>query len=250
MDAIIKTFFDFEIMAGVVPSLILIGLKNTVVLAGGATIIGLFLGLLLAMMAVSKKHWLRWPASVYIDLFRGLPAILTIFLVGQGLPLAGIRPFGTSSYPYGIIALGLITAAYISEIFRSGIQGIHHGQMEAARALGMRYLTSMWIVVIPQGIRNVLPALTNQFIGTIKDSSLVYLLGFTVAEREIYRIGQDVAQRTGNMSALIAAGVMYLIITVPLTHLVNKLDRRLKDGKAQAALEEVATPKIAGGVSA
>jgi polar amino acid transport system permease protein len=250
MDAILKTFFNFEIMAGVLPNLVVTGLKNTIILASGATAIGLCLGLVLAMMAVSRKRWLRWPASIYIDLFRGLPAILTIFLVGQGLPLAGIRPFGTSSYPYGIIALGLITAAYISEIFRSGIQGIHHGQMEAARALGMPYLAAMRIVVVPQGVRNVLPALTNQFIGTIKDSSLVYLLGFTVMERELYRIGQDVAQRTGNMSALIAAGIMYLIITVPLTHLVNRLDRRLKEGKAQAALEKAPSKAVTGGVAA
>ena len=89
----------------------------------------------------------------------------------------------------------------------------------------------MRLIVIPQGIRNVLPALTNQFIATIKDSSLVYLLGFTVSERELYRIGQDAAQQTGNLSPLVAAGIMYLIITIPLTYVVNYMDRRFKTGR-------------------
>ncbi|MFD8625733.1 amino acid ABC transporter permease [Streptomyces hygroscopicus] len=235
MDSVLQTFFDVHLMASVFPDLIRIGLVNTLTLAGGATAIGLVVGMALALAALSRRAWLRWPARVYVDIFRGLPIILTIFLLGQGLPLAGVHPFGTNSYPYGIVALGLVTGSYISEIFRSGIQAVAPGQLEAARALGMPYLTAMRLVVVPQGVRNVLPALTNQFIGTIKDSSLVYLLGFAEGQRELYRIGQDVAQRTGNMSSLVAAGLMYLVITVPLTHLVNLLDRRLKNGRPKTA---------------
>jgi len=89
----------------------------------------------------------------------------------------------------------------------------------------------MQLIVIPQGARNVLPALTNQFIATIKDSSLVYLLGFTISERELYRIGQDAAQQTGNLSPLVAAGIMYLVITIPLTYVVNYMDKRFKTGR-------------------
>ena len=103
--------------------------------------------------------------------------------------------------------------------------------LEAARALGMPHGMAMRLIVIPQGVRNVLPALTNQFIATIKDSSLVYLLGFTVSERELYRIGQDAAQQTGNLSPLVAAGIMYLIITIPLTYVVNWMDKRFKTGR-------------------
>ncbi|NJC69238.1 amino acid ABC transporter permease [Planosporangium thailandense] len=241
---ILHTFLDWHQMRAVLPELIATGLLNTLILAAGATVIGLVVGIVLALGALSRHRVLRYPSMVYLDLFRGLPVVLTIFLLGQGLPFAGFHPLGYGSYPYGIAALGLISAAYIAEIFRSGIQAVPPGQLEAARALGMPHLRAMRIVVVPQGIRNVLPALTNQFIGTIKDSSLVYLLGFTISQRELYRIGQDAAQQTGNLSPLVAAGVMYLVLTVPLTHLVNHLDRRLKSGPklTAAAVEPEAAP--------
>lgn len=231
---IIDSFFNWDQIAAILPDLIMIGLPNTLILAAGAMILGSILGILIALASMSRRAWLRIPARVYVDLLRGLPVILTIFLLGQGLPLLGVRIFD-SSYPYGIITLALIASAYIAEIFRSGIQALPSGQQEAARALGMSHAMSMRLIIIPQGVRNVLPALTNQFIATIKDSSLVYLLGFTVAERELYRIGQDAAQQTGNLSPLVAAGIMYLIITIPLTYVVNWMDRRFKTGSRLSA---------------
>ncbi len=237
-------FFDLERIAEVLPYLITTGLKNTLLLAIGSTAIGLVAGMILALAAISRYRVFRYPAKVYIDIFRGLPAILTIFLVGAGLPLAGLHPLGFSSYPYGMVALGLIAAAYMAEIFRSGIESIHSGQLEAARALGMSYVAAMRLVVVPQGVRNVLPALTNQFIGVIKDTSLVYVLGVTTTEREIYRIGQDASQASGNLSPIVAAGLVYLMLTVPLTYLVNHLDHHLKHGKdvADAVPEAVSGP--------
>ncbi|MFP3466591.1 amino acid ABC transporter permease [Leifsonia sp. SIMBA_070] len=228
---IIDSFFNWDQIAAILPDLILIGLPNTLILAIGAMILGSLVGILIALASMSKRAILRIPARVYVDLLRGLPVILTIFLLGQGLPLMGVHIFGDSSYPYGILTLALIAGAYIAEIFRSGIQALPPGQLEAARALGMSHGMAMRLIVIPQGIRNVLPALTNQFIATIKDSSLVYLLGFTVSERELYRIGQDAAQQTGNLSPLVAAGIMYLIITIPLTYVVNYMDKRFKTGR-------------------
>jgi polar amino acid transport system permease protein len=228
---IIDSFFNWDQITAILPDLILVGLPNTLILAIGAMILGSLVGILVALASMSKRAILRIPARVYVDLLRGLPVILTIFLLGQGLPLMGVRIFGDSSYPYGILTLALIAGAYIAEIFRSGIQALPAGQLEAARALGMPHGMAMRLIVIPQGIRNVLPALTNQFIATIKDSSLVYLLGFTVSERELYRIGQDAAQQTGNLSPLVAAGIMYLIITIPLTYVVNYMDRRFKTGR-------------------
>ncbi|WP_374009163.1 amino acid ABC transporter permease [Leifsonia sp. LS-T14] len=228
---IINGFFNWDQIAAILPDLVVIGLPNTLILAIGAMVLGTIVGILVALASMSKRLWLRVPARVYVDLMRGLPVILTIFLLGQGLPLMGVRIFGDNSYPYGILTLGLIAGAYIAEIFRSGIQSLPPGQLEAARALGMPHGMAMRLIVIPQGIRNVLPALTNQFIATIKDSSLVYLLGFTVSQRELYRIGQDAAQQTGNLSPLVAAGVMYLIITIPLTYVVNWMDKRFKTGR-------------------
>ncbi|AZO15130.1 MULTISPECIES: amino acid ABC transporter permease/ATP-binding protein [unclassified Mesorhizobium] len=226
-----RSFFDWDAMASVLPSLLTVGLKNTLILAAASTVLGILIGMVLAVMGISRSAWLRIPARVYTDIFRGLPAILTILLIGQGFARIGREIFGPSPYPLGILALSLIAGAYIGEIFRSGIQSVESGQMEACRALSMSYSQGMRLIVVPQGIRRVLPALVNQFIGNVKDSSLVYFLGLLASEREIFRIGQDQAVVTGNLSPLLLAGMFYLIITVPLTHVVNTIDNRLRLGK-------------------
>jgi polar amino acid transport system permease protein len=231
LNTIIRTFFDFGAMAEVLPQLLAVGLLNTLIISVAATVIGVVLGMVVAVMGISPSRWLRVPARIYTDLFRGLPAILTILLIGQGFARLSQSIFGPSPYPLGIIALSLIASAYIGEIFRAGIQSVDKGQGEACRALGMSYGKSMALVVIPQGIRRVLPALVNQFIAIVKDSSLVYFLGLLVSERELFRVGQDAAVLSGNLSPLVMAGVFYLIITVPLTHLVNYFDNRFRAGK-------------------
>jgi polar amino acid transport system permease protein len=237
MDAfqqLLSTFFDFKAMGEVLPNLLTVGLPNTIILAVCATVIGTVLGMVLAMMGISRHPLPRWIARVYTDIFRGLPAILTILLIGIGFgPVVRQVTGSTNPYPLGITALSLIAAAYIGEIFRSGIQSVEKGQLEASRALGFSYGTSMQLVVVPQGIRRVLPALVNQLISLIKDSSLVYLLGLLGSQREIFRIGNDAASNSGNLSPLVAAGLLYLILTVPLTHLVNYIDNRLRSGRPE-----------------
>ncbi len=231
MGDFINTFLDWDYISQVLPDLLKTGLLNTLVLSVSSALIGTVVGMVLAVMGLSTKWWLRWPARVYTDIFRGLPAILTILLIGQGLGTLARDVVGTNPYPMGILALSLIAAAYIGEIFRSGIQSVDKGQMEASRALGMSYTKSMLLVIIPQGVRRVLPALVNQFIALVKDSSLVYVLGLLSGQRELFRIGQDLAANTGNLSPLVAAGVFFLVITVPLTHLVNYIDKKLRTGR-------------------
>ncbi|MFT4181782.1 MAG: amino acid ABC transporter permease/ATP-binding protein [Rhizobium sp.] len=226
-----RSFLDWDAMAEVLPSMISVGLKNTLILAAASTVLGVIIGMVLAVMGISQSRWLRLPARIYTDIFRGLPAIVTILIIGQGFARIGRDLFGPSPYPLGIIALSLIAGAYIGEIFRSGIQSVERGQMEACRALSMSYGQGMRLIVIPQGVRRVLPALVNQFIGNVKDSSLVYFLGLLASEREIFRVGQDQAVVTGNLSPLLLAGIFYLLITVPLTHLVNHIDARLRLGR-------------------
>ncbi len=230
-DTISRTFLDFDAMLQVLPQLLGTGLKNTLIISFAATVIGVVVGMIVAVMGVSTSKWLRVPARIYTDIFRGLPAILTILLIGQGFARISQEIFGPSPYPLGILAVSLISSAYIGEIFRSGIQSVDRGQLEACRALGMSYGKAMRLVVIPQGIRRVLPALVNQFISNVKDSSLVYFLGLLVSERELFRVGQDAAVLSGNLSPLVAAGICYLIITVPLTHLVNYFDNRFRTGR-------------------
>jgi polar amino acid transport system substrate-binding protein len=225
------SFLDWDLYKQSVPVLLKTGLPNTLILTVCASVIALVLGIGLAMAGISTARWLRWPARIYTDIFRGLPEVVIILLIGLGVgPIVGGLT-GNNPYPLGIAALGLMAAAYVGEIFRSGIQSVEAGQLEASRALGFSYPTSMRLVVVPQGIRRVLPALVNQFISLLKASSLVYFLGLVANQRELFQVGRDLNAQTGNLSPLVAAGLFYLILTIPLTHLVNYIDARLRRGK-------------------
>jgi polar amino acid transport system substrate-binding protein len=236
------TFLDWNLYKQAIPDLFKTGLPNTLILTFAASIIGIVLGMGLAMAGISKTRWLRWPARIYTDVFRGLPEVVIILLIGLGIgpvvsPLTGNNP-----YPLGIAALGLMAGAYIGEIFRSGIQSVEAGQLEASRALGFSYSSSMRLVVVPQGIRRVLPALVNQFISLLKASSLVYFLGLIASQRELFQVGRDLNAQTGNLSPLVAAGVFYLALTIPLTHLVNYIDDRLRRGRTQTEPDDPLDP--------
>ena len=229
-----ESFLDVELYKKAIPDLLRTGLPNTLLLTISASIIGLLLGMALAVAGISRSRWLRLPARIYTDIFRGLPEVVIILLIGLGIgPVVGGLT-GNNPYPLGIAALGLMAAAYIGEIFRSGIQSVEPGQMEASRALGFSYSSSMRLVVIPQGIRRVLPALVNQFISLLKASSLVYFLGLVASQRELFQVGRDLNAQTGNLSPLVAAGLFYLLLTIPLTHLVNYIDNRLRRGRPPA----------------
>ena len=228
------SFLDWDLYKQAIPDLLRTGLPNTLILTVCASIIGLVLGMVLAVAGISRSRWLRWPARVYTDIFRGLPEVVIILLIGLGIgPVVGSLT-GNSPYPLGIAALGLMAAAYVGEIFRSGIQSVEPGQLEASRALGFSYASSMRLVVVPQGIRRVLPALMNQFISLLKASSLVYFLGLVASQRELFQVGRDLNAQTGNLSPLVAAGLFYLLLTIPLTHLVNFVDNRLRRGRPHA----------------
>lgn len=235
-------FLDWDLYKKAIPDLITTGLPNTLILTISAAIIGLLLGMLLAVAGISHSAWLRWPARIYTDIFRGLPEVVIILLIGLGIgPIVG-GITGNDPYPLGIAALGLMAAAYIGEIFRSGIQSVEAGQLEASRALGFSYSISMRLVVVPQGIRRVLPALVNQFISLLKASSLVYFLGLVASQRELFQVGRDLNAQTGNLSPLVAAGLFYLILTIPLTHLVNYIDNRLRRGRPPSAEDDPLEP--------
>ena len=191
------------------------------------------MGVVVAIGLMSSRLLLRLPCRAYVDIFRGLPAILTIYLIGQGLPLSGLKIFGDLTYGYAALAIGLIEGAYMSEIFRSGVQSVDRGQTEAARSLGLTAAQTMRHVVFPQGARRVLPALTGQFIIVIKSTALVYLLGLTSAQREMFAIAQDNAVLQANLSPLTAGGLIYLALTVPMSHVVNAWERRLREGPRQ-----------------
>lgn len=232
------SFLDWDMYRQAIPTLLTTGLPNTLILTGSAGVIGLAIGMALAVVGISHKRWLRWPARVYTDVFRGLPEVVIILIIGLGVgPVVGGLT-DNNPYPLGIVALGLMAGAYVGEILRSGIQSVDPGQLEASRALGFSYSAAMRLVVVPQGVRRVLPALVNQFIALLKASALVYFLGLIANQRELFQVGRDLNAQTGNLSPLVAAGICYLILTVPLTHLVNHIDARLRRGRARLEPED------------
>ncbi|WP_343600280.1 ABC transporter substrate-binding protein/permease [Mycobacterium sp.] len=237
-----ESFFDWDLYRQAIPVLFRVGLPNTLTLTVSAGIVGLLVGMGLAVAGISHSRWLRWPARVYTDIFRGLPEVVIILLIGLGVgPIVGGLT-NNNPYPLGIAALGLTAAAYIGEIFRSGIQSVEAGQLEASRALGFGYPTAMRLIVVPQGIRRVLPALVNQFIALLKASALVYFLGLIAGQRELFQVGRDINAQTGSLSPLVAAGLFYLMLTIPLTHLVNLIDARLRRGRPSAEPETPLEP--------
>jgi polar amino acid transport system permease protein len=236
---VLDTFFDLPLILGTLPTLLREGLLNTLLLTVLASVIGLVVGVALASGLMSRYRLLRLPCRWYVDVLRGLPHILSIYLIGQGLPLAGITVFGSWTYGYAALAIGLMEGAYMAEIFRSGFQSVEKGIVEAARSLGLSRAKTMRLIVIPIGFRRVLPALTGQFILVIKSTALVYLLGLATGQREMFAIAQDSSSNNASLSPLVAAGLLYLVITVPLTYAVNAWDRRMREGRPVAALPPV-----------
>ncbi|WP_433757737.1 ABC transporter substrate-binding protein/permease [Nocardia sp. CA-135398] len=242
-----ETFFDWSLYRKAFPDLFKTGLPNTLILAVVSGVLGTVLGMLLAVAGISRTRWLRWPARVYTDIFRGLPAVVIILIIGLGIGPVARNITGNNPYWLGAVALALLASAYIGEIFRSGIQSVEAGQLEAARAIGFGYRQAMTLVVIPQGVRRVLPALMNQFIALIKDSSLIYFLGLLATQRELFAVGRDLNAQTGNLSPLVAAGLVYLLLTIPLTHLVNYIDHRMRTGRPDQPIDQVEAATITEG---
>ncbi|MEV4129740.1 ABC transporter substrate-binding protein/permease [Nocardia sp. NPDC049707] len=247
MQQLKETFFDWSLYRKAFPDLFKTGLPNTLILALVSGVLGTILGMLLAVAGISRTRWLRWPARVYTDIFRGLPAVVIILIIGLGIGPVVRGITGNNPYWLGAIALALLASAYIGEIFRSGIQSVEAGQLEAARAIGFGYRQAMTLVVIPQGVRRVLPALMNQFIALIKDSSLIYFLGLLATQRELFAVGRDLNAQTGNLSPLVAAGLVYLLLTIPLTHLVNYIDHRMRTGRPDQPIDQVEAATITEG---
>ncbi len=186
--------------------------------------LGLGIGMVLALMKLSSVGPYRWLATLYIEFFRGIPALLVFIALGYGVPLAfGIR---FDIYSTAAIALGLVGSAYIAETLRAGIQAVPRGQIEAARSLGMSQARTTVTVVIPQAFRIILPPLTNELILLTKDSSLIYLLGLARDEYELAKFGREGLNATGSLTPILLAGLCYLIITVPLGYLSRYLERR------------------------
>ncbi|MBJ7905802.1 amino acid ABC transporter permease [Streptomyces sp. DSM 110735] len=223
-------FLQLPIAEQMFPDVITLALKNTVLYTLSGFVVGLGLGIVVALMRLSSVAPYRWVAGVYIEIFRGLPALLIFIFVGVGVPLA----FPNVQYPGGTygkvaVALGLVSAAYMAETIRAGIQAVPKGQMEAARSLGFSPARAMISIVIPQAFRIILPPLTNELVLLFKDSSLVLFLGVTLEERELSKFGNDLASTTANSTPILVAGLCYLLVTVPLGFVVRRMESRSQE---------------------
>lgn len=228
----IKTNFfssDGFVPPGTWGDLIAIGVKNTIIYTAIAFTGGLILALILALMKMSPAAPYRWLATAYIELFRGLPALLVMLFMAFGIPIAFQWTPPGGPVGAGVVALILVGAAYMAETLRAGIQAVPKGQTEAARSLGMSGPRTMVTVVLPQAFRVVIPPLTNEFVLLIKDTSLLFTIGFATEQRELTTVAKDFlasGPTAGTSTTLVQAALLYLAITLPLTRLVAWLEKK------------------------
>ncbi len=219
-----RNFFNLEVMADMFPQVLTSAAKNTILYTVFSFTLGFILALLLALMRMSTVVPFRAFAMAYIELFRGLPALVTLILIGFGLPIAfGVSLGGT--LVSGSVGLAIVAGAYMAETIRAGIEAVPKGQTEAARSLGMSKNRTMFTIVLPQAFRIIIPPLTNELVLLIKDTSLFYVLGSTAGSKELTKFARDFMSTSRNATPLTVVAIVYLLITLPLTFLVRRMER-------------------------
>ncbi|WP_037586308.1 amino acid ABC transporter permease [Stenoxybacter acetivorans] len=195
------------------------GVKVTLSLFAVTLLLSIPLGLILALMRLSKIKILDYTVNAYIWLMRGTPLMLQLFFVYFALPAIDIR---LEKFPTAVVAFSLNYAAYFAEIFRGGIQSVGKGQYEAAKTLGMNYSQTMRRIVLPQMWKKILPPLSNETITLVKDTSLVYVL----ALQDVMKITFQIVYREFSVTPFVVAAAFYLIMTLILTWAFQKMERR------------------------
>jgi len=196
------------------------GWPETLTVAIGALIFALIFGLVVALLRISRWRILRFPAILYTEVFRGTPALVQLFVIYFGLPDIGFEP---SPFQAAIVGLGLNGAAYLSEVYRAGIESIHRGQLEAALSLGMTPARALQYIILPQAIRTMLPPITNFAIVLLKDTSIVFVVGVV----EVMALARNLVTETLQSAAVyLIAGALYLCVTLPMARLAARLERQ------------------------
>jgi His/Glu/Gln/Arg/opine family amino acid ABC transporter permease subunit len=202
---------------------LLSGAVTTIEVAAGALVIALLLGLLVALLRLSRWQAIRLSAIGYIELIRGTPALVQLFVIYFGLPDIGIHPAPLTAATVG---LGINGAAYLAEVYRAGINAIHSGQVEAALSLGMTPRHAMQHIILPQALRIIIPPITNFAVVLIKDTALVSV----VAAPEIMFFARNLVTETlQSMQVYLLAGLIYLCITIPMGRMAARLERAKRD---------------------
>ncbi len=215
---------DFAALVPYIPEF-LRGIRATVIYASVSLCLASILGLGVAMARRSDVRPLRWSAQAYIDLIRGTPALVQIFFIYFGLPAVGIY---ISAPLAGIIAIGLNSGGYLAEIFRAGIGGVDHGQIEAGRSIGMSRSQTFRRVVLPQAMRLAVPSAAGEFTNLVKGTSLLSTISIT----ELTRVAQQVVSVTFRpIEAYLAVALVYLVLNSAISHGSNWLERSLRRGE-------------------
>jgi polar amino acid transport system permease protein len=269
MEHLIEQYFDVGLMIDSFGK-VWDGFKYTLLLSGVSGVLSLIWGLVLALLRQLPGRPLapvRWLTIAYIDVFRGIPLLLVVLIIFGSfgaLTQDGVLPeaigiprfFGLPDpFWYGVLAITLTYGAYMAEVYRAGIEAVPHGQMEAARSLGMSHAQSMRYVITPQAVRKVIPPLLNDFIALMKDTSLISVIGLL----EVVQVGRDIQAVEFNSSALTLGALLFLVVTIPLARLVDWLIARQESrfgrgGRSDDDEDERAEPSgppatgMAGGV--
>jgi polar amino acid transport system permease protein len=230
-----EAFFDGEVFADAFPKIVRAFRINVLmfVVAEALVLVSALLVAVLRSLPGPVFLPFRVMAAVYTDVFRGVPTILVIFLLGFGAPALRLRGVPSSDLFWGIVSLVLVYTAYVAEVYRAGIESVHPSQVAAARSLGLTRGTALRYVVLPQAVRRVIPPLLNDFIGLQKDTALVAALGSVV---EALRQAQIIQSANFDFTPFVALALIYLVITVPMTRFVDWLierERRRRQGAAE-----------------
>ena len=215
--------------------MLLQSLGQTLLLTLLSLIFAFIIGLIFGLMNVSKSKLLNCIGTIYVDGIRGVPLIVLAYFIYFGIPAAvkaiGFTDFKLTALVAGTISLSMNAGAYMAEIFRAGIQSVDKGQMEAARSLGLSYGKSMRKVILPQAIRTMIPSIINQFIISLKDTSILSVIGFP----ELTKAGNIIVGNT--FKALQVWGivaVMYMVVIITLSRVAKRIERRINVGKLEA----------------
>jgi polar amino acid transport system permease protein len=220
-----SSFFDLDVARVALPE-VAYGLRLNLYVWLGASVGMLVFGLLLAILRTLQGpvFWpLRAMATVYVDLFRGLPVIIVLYVVGFGLPALRLQGVPTNTVVLGAVALTLTYSAYVAEVLRAGIESVHPSQRAAARSLGLSGAQTMRYVVLPQGVRRVVPALLNDLVSLQKDAGLISVLGIPI---DALRSAQIVQAEYFDYTPYVVAGLLFVLFTIPLTRLTDWVMRR------------------------
>ncbi|CAN7157749.1 amino acid ABC transporter permease [Rhizobium sp. LjRoot30] len=222
---LVETFFNYDVLVASFPALMR-GLLTTFLLGIAGIVFGVTAGLFISLVRLYAPKPFRLLAVFYIDIFRAAPVLVVLILIYYALPFLGIR---FSSWTSAALALSIVMAAYSAEVFRSGIQSVPVGQFEAAAALGLPFIVTLRLVVLPQAMRIVIPPTTSNCVSMFKDTALAS----TVALPELLKEATDAQALHANPSPLIGAAIIYIICLWPMVRFVSLLEKRFQKEKVR-----------------